>query len=65
MPFRPKEDLCLENPFSTDGFLLFFPTQGDTPSSFTLGYKYFAHTGLNLKYFSFFQFSVMGCIFLF
>jgi len=28
----------LEKKFAADGFLLFIPTQGDTPSSFALSY---------------------------
>ena len=45
--FRPKLYLVLEYQLSTDDFSVSNTTQGDTPSSFALGYQYFAHTGLN------------------
>ena len=38
---------ALKKTFCADGFHSFIFTQGDTPSSFALGYQYFAHTGLN------------------
>ena len=50
----------IENLFCADGFLGFILTQGDTPSSFALGYKYSAHTGLNPGTFSFPQLFIYG-----
>ena len=47
--FRPKDDLYLDKLPCADDFLLLISSRGGTPSSFTPGYNYFAHTGLNPK----------------